>query len=924
MTTAAMTLGTPAKTGGFFGASPVARRHHALQHQIPDDLDLQGGSVTQIEETLVPPAGSSFVKTAAGRFETSGRKTKSEETFRLFEPPAGKAASFRFRSTSVRPLERSPFTSRRLQSEEIDPVDNCTIHITRYTIRSADGEEESVLTKKRKMRVNCTQSTKRIEFVNGKQSNVEEKTTVLGTLDMGGRHPIGGFMALADCPEEAQFNEVLAKTQNTFMSLLHQKKDELVTMFPDLFTHLRTEPEIFGTPTTITQEIVNPDGTTTIKTKSSKAFSSRFVREATYINGNLSQSKCKFRAFMEYAGPEGGFRIKLNDRPDEDLSEDECETDEDSNSLMSSLSFPPPRSHSEITNFSSAMIAHSQPTQVPQIVSGSAPLPRSEKAWHAVNELVESEVRYVQKLGLLEKFRLQVEQEKMFDKKTIVMLFSNLASLYAFHNDHLLPQLMDRRRDWQATKKISDVLRKQGPFLKMYSEYTNNYKTATATFEKCREKRRFDEIVRKLEKLPECENLSLITHLICPVQRVMRYQLLLKEYLKHLHQNDGDYQDTTIALNLVVEAAGHANEMMRKLDRYRNVLEAQEQLGNSIALVSPSRELLRRVKLMKISSTTNRVEERVLFVFNDLILLASERTIGIGGKYRLRAIFDPFYTQASPPHSFHQPSCLVQICEGDNLEREFSFYLRGSDSPNGPSRCVELYCANQNEKADLIDTIWAIINEVHQRKSSISTSPSVRHLVPCFFSSRCLQIQSITSPSNERKACASCDAEFNWLRTGTQCSLCQKRYCKKCIGAFREQKQRRFCNDCINAGTVNVGFKGGPSRQNLLALPAIDDDIIKASDVQLKSSNGRPLHRYFTLRKNFALYSYNNQNDELALCMLPISGCEITPSNEKLAFNIRHMHRSYHITVFNEDDYAEWMAALILCANAELPGRKSK
>lgn len=75
------------------------------------------------------------------------------------------------------------------------------------------------------------------------------------------------------------------------------------------------------------------------------------------------------------------------------------------------------------------------------------------------------------------------------------------------------------------------------------------------------------------------------------------------------------------------------------------MLEVQEQLGNSIALVSPSRELLTRARLMKISSSTNKVEERFLFVFNDLILLTSERTIGIGGKYKLRAIFDAFYTQ---------------------------------------------------------------------------------------------------------------------------------------------------------------------------------------------------------------------------------------------------------------------------------------
>uniref|UniRef100_A0A915DIW7 DH domain-containing protein n=1 Tax=Ditylenchus dipsaci TaxID=166011 RepID=A0A915DIW7_9BILA len=271
---------------------------------------------------------------------------------------------------------------------------------------------------------------------------------------------------------------------------------------------------------------------------------------------------------------------------------------------------------------------------------------RWEKAWHAVNELVESESRYVQKLGLLDKFREDLEKEKVLEKRQLGVLFANISSLYQFHNQHLFPQLMDRHREWQSTKRISDVLKKQAPFLKMYSEYTNNYKRATQMFEECmRKKKHFEEMVRKIEQNPECENLSLVSHLICPVQRVMRYQLLLKEYQKNLRESDSDFADTDSALSLVLEAASHANEMMRKLDRYRNVLEVQEQLGNSVSLVSPSRELLTKARLTKVSSSTNKTEERVLFVFNDLFLLASERSIGIGSKYKLRAVFDAFYTQ---------------------------------------------------------------------------------------------------------------------------------------------------------------------------------------------------------------------------------------------------------------------------------------
>lgn len=55
----------------------------------------------------------------------------------------------------------------------------------------------------------------------------------------------------------------------------------------------------------------------------------------------------------------------------------------------------------------------------------------------------------------------------------------------------LIPRLMHR---------ISDVMRKQAPYLKHYSEYTNNYKLAIQMFEEClRKKRSFEDIVKRIE-----------------------------------------------------------------------------------------------------------------------------------------------------------------------------------------------------------------------------------------------------------------------------------------------------------------------------------------------------------------------------------------------------------------------------------------
>ncbi|CAD5220030.1 unnamed protein product [Bursaphelenchus okinawaensis] len=827
-----MTLGSSEAFLQSYQISP----HNHNAHKIPDDIDLEGGTLISVEEF-----------------------------------------------------------------EEIDPIDSCKVFVTRYNVQSADGTEESTFTKKRKIRVNCTESVQRIEYSRGKESKFEEETLVYNPIEaLNGRQHPNDLRLIQSYGNKDNLSQVFLKTQDQLMQMIQQKKDNYVDTFPELFANLRSQPAILGdNPSTYQEVVVNPDGSTTVRTKSSKAFSSHYTRQETYLNGVRQDTKCKFRAFMEYAGPEGGFKIKVKDNPDDDLSEDEGETD--SLSLISRLS----RSclsdvhdtQSEVSDDRSALVVHDR--NVPTIRKD--PLKRYEKAWHAVNELVESENRYVQKLFLLDRFREEMEKEKLLDKRQMGLLFANTASLYRFHNDHLLPQLMDRRREWGNTRKISDVIKKQGPFLKMYSEYTNNYKNATSVFEEAmRRKRKFEFIVRKLEicllyytlfkKLPECENMSLVSHLICPVQRVMRYQLLLKEYQKYLEHSDPDYEDTEQALELVVGAASHANEMMRKLDRYRNVLEVQEMLGGSISLVSPSRELLKRSKLSKISSSTGKCEERLLYVFNDLILLTSERTIGLGSKLKLRAVFDPIYTQ---------------ICEGDNLEREHSFYLRGADHAGGPSRCVELFCNTHNDKSSLIDTIWTVISDSHQRKNSFKLTA-----IP----------PNIANMTEDKKSCARCDEEFPWYaRTGVQCCQCHRKYCKRCFN--NNGKKSRICDACGSVNEENDNNNHNvPGRQNVLDIPADTYDIIKASNVKLKSSSGKILERYFVLRKNFCLYSYNNKKDSCALSMLPISGCEVSPGNETRTLLIKHLRRTYTVLLENDTDHTEWMAALILSANAMIPG----
>jgi PH domain len=196
----------------------------------------------------------------------------------------------------------------------------------------------------------------------------------------------------------------------------------------------------------------------------------------------------------------------------------------------------------------------------------------------------------------------------------------------------------------------------------------------------------------------------------------------------------------------------------------------------------------------------------------------------------------------------------------------------------------------------------------------------------------------LTSPrsanaTSERKSCSQCDAEFNWFTLGRSqlCARCNQRYCRPCFGSAGRKSRAggKTCLQCVSrqkavggrsiAEDMNTVVK--QQRQNLLATPASSKDRIKASYVKFKGAGAsRYLERFFVLRRNFCLYSYKSESDHTALAMLPLAGCDIQQgTSDRHSFSIRHASRVYHVLCANESDHAEWMAALILSANAKLP-----
>ena len=75
-----------------------------------------------------------------------------------------------------------------------------------------------------------------------------------------------------------------------------------------------------------------------------------------------------------------------------------------------------------------------------------------------------------------------MRKEKYFYLYKIVS--SNLPEMMML-NSELLRDFEERVQNWTATRKISDIIVKKGPYLKLYTTYVKNHSATKAHFEEC-------------------------------------------------------------------------------------------------------------------------------------------------------------------------------------------------------------------------------------------------------------------------------------------------------------------------------------------------------------------------------------------------------------------------------------------------------
>uniref|UniRef100_A0A674KFJ7 MCF.2 cell line derived transforming sequence n=1 Tax=Terrapene triunguis TaxID=2587831 RepID=A0A674KFJ7_9SAUR len=168
---------------------------------------------------------------------------------------------------------------------------------------------------------------------------------------------------------------------------------------------------------------------------------------------------------------------------------------------------------------------------------------------HVINELIETERVYVEELfTVLMGYRAEMDNPAMVIlmppalRNREDVLFGNMPEIYDFHNKIFLHNL---ESCVGAPERVGLCFLERVKDFQMYEKYCQNKPRSESLWRQCSESTFFQECQRKLE-----HRLGLDSYLLKPVQRLTKYQLLLKELLKYSTSCDGvkELQDALVAM----------------------------------------------------------------------------------------------------------------------------------------------------------------------------------------------------------------------------------------------------------------------------------------------------------------------------------------------------------------------------------------
>uniref|UniRef100_A0A7N6B1J6 DH domain-containing protein n=1 Tax=Anabas testudineus TaxID=64144 RepID=A0A7N6B1J6_ANATE len=231
-----------------------------------------------------------------------------------------------------------------------------------------------------------------------------------------------------------------------------------------------------------------------------------------------------------------------------------------------------------------------------------------EKSIYVLTELIETERLYVEDLGLIVQGYMatmanQGVPEDMKGKDRIV--FGNIHQIYDWHKDYFLGELEKCVGDPDS---LAQLFIKHERRLHMYVVYCQNKPKSEHIVSEYIETY-FEDLRQQLG-----HRLQLNDLLIKPVQRIMKYQLLLKDFLKYYSKAGRDVEELERAVEVMCFVPKRCNDMMNvgRLQGFEGKITAQGKLLQQDTFSVSEQE----------SGFLSRARERRVFLFEQLVIFS--------------------------------------------------------------------------------------------------------------------------------------------------------------------------------------------------------------------------------------------------------------------------------------------------------------
>ncbi|XP_060938421.1 pleckstrin homology domain-containing family G member 3 isoform X2 [Limanda limanda] len=259
-------------------------------------------------------------------------------------------------------------------------------------------------------------------------------------------------------------------------------------------------------------------------------------------------------------------------------------------------------------------------TASPVVANAMAPNPKLTYVDRVVMEIIETERMYVKDLrSIVEDYLAHIIDMSNLPirPEQVCALFGNIEDIYEF-NSELLQSLDMCENDPVA---IARCFVDKSEYFEIYTQYCTNYPNSVAALTDCMRSNTLAKFFMDRQAALK-RSLPLGSFLLKPVQRILKYHLLLQEIAKHFDPDEEGNEVVQEAIDTMTGVAWYINDMKRKHEHAVRVQEIQSLLIN---WKGPDLTTYGELVLEGTFHVLRAKNTRTLFLFEKMLLFTKKR-----------------------------------------------------------------------------------------------------------------------------------------------------------------------------------------------------------------------------------------------------------------------------------------------------------